>query len=56
VLYGVDRSTISRAVAEAHRFGLAPAMPPGPRLHTWADAFAYAAARGMKLRTGGSGI
>jgi hypothetical protein len=58
VMYGVDRSTISRAVAEVRPLlaGRGYATPAGPRLHTLADVFAYAAARGVKLRIDGSEI
>jgi DDE superfamily endonuclease/Helix-turn-helix of DDE superfamily endonuclease len=58
VMYGVDRSAISRAVAEVRPLlaGRGYATPAGPRLHTLADVFAYAAARGVKLRIDGSEI
>jgi len=58
VLYGVDRSTVTRAVAEVRPLlaGRGYATPAGPRLHTLADVFAYAAARGVKLRIDGSEI
>jgi hypothetical protein len=54
VMYGVHRSTISRAVTEVRPLlaGRGYATPAGPRLHTLADVFAYAAARGVKLRIG----
>lgn len=58
VMYQVDRSTISRAVTEVRPLlaGRGYATPAGPRLHTLADVFAYAAARGVKLRLDGSEI
>jgi DDE superfamily endonuclease/Helix-turn-helix of DDE superfamily endonuclease len=58
VMYQVSRPTISRAVAEVRPLlaGRGYATPAGPRLHTLADVFAYAAARGVKLRIDGSGI
>jgi hypothetical protein len=58
VLYGVDRSTVTRAVREIRpllaRRG--HATPAGPRLHTLADVFAYAAARGVELRLDGTEV
>jgi len=54
VLYGVDRSTITRAVHEIRpllaKRGFAVPDAPGVRLHTLADVFAYAAAEGVTLR------
>jgi hypothetical protein len=46
-MYGVHRSTITRAVREIRPLlaGRGYATPAGPRLHTLADVFAYAAAR-----------
>ena len=50
VLYGVDRSTITRAVGEIRPLlaarGFAVPGEAGVRLRTLADVFAYAAARG----------
>ncbi len=58
VMYGVDRSTLTRAVREIRpllaRRGYA--TPAGPRLHTLADVFAYAAAHGIALRADGSEV
>jgi hypothetical protein len=58
VFYGVDRSTITRAVQEIRPLlaarGLAVPGHPGLRLHTLADVFAYAAAEGVTLRADGS--
>jgi hypothetical protein len=58
VMYRVSRPTISRAVAEVRPLlaGRGYATPAGPRLHTLADVFAYAAARGVKLRIDASEI
>jgi hypothetical protein len=58
VMYRVDRSTISRAVAEVRPLlaGRGYATPQGRRLHTLADVFAYAAAHGIRLRLDGSEI
>ncbi len=58
VLYGVDRSTITRAIHElrpllAKRGFAVPGMP-GVRLRTLADVFAYAAACGVELRLDGT--
>jgi hypothetical protein len=58
VLYGVDRSTITRAFHQvrpllAQRGFAIPAMP-GVRLHTLADVFAYAATEGIDLRLDGT--
>jgi hypothetical protein len=58
VLYGVDRSTITRAVHEIRpllaRRGFAVPGMPGVRLRTLADVFAYAAAAGIELRLDGT--
>ncbi len=58
VMYGVDRSTITRAVRQVRPLlaGRGYATPVGRRLHTLADVFAYAAACGIKLRLDGSEI
>jgi hypothetical protein len=58
VLYGVDRSTITRAVHEirpllAKRGCAVPGMP-GVRLRTLADVVAYAQAEGVQLRLDGT--
>ncbi|MEV8100782.1 transposase family protein [Kitasatospora sp. NPDC085879] len=54
LLFGVDRSTITRAVAEIRsllaRRGFAAPDQPGIRLRTLADVFAYAQAEGVVLR------
>lgn len=54
LLFGVDRSTVSRAVAEIRGLlaarGFAVPDGPGVRLRTLADVFAYAAAEGVVLR------
>lgn len=54
LLFGVDRSTITRAVAEIRallaRRGFAVPDRPGIRLRTLADVFAYAQAEGVVLR------
>lgn len=58
VLFGVDRSTVTRAVRQIRpllaRRGYA--TPAGPRLATIADVFAYAAANNVTLRMDGSEI
>jgi hypothetical protein len=58
VLYGVDRATVTRAVGEVRPLlaarGFAVPGMPGVRLHTLADVFAYAAARGVELRIDGT--
>jgi hypothetical protein len=59
-LYGVDRSTVTRAVREirpllANR-GFAVPGEPGVRRRTLADVFAYAAARGVELRIDGTQV
>jgi hypothetical protein len=58
VMYGVHRSTVTRAVRQVRPLlaGRGYATPAGPRLHTLADVFAYAAARGIRLRADGSEI
>jgi hypothetical protein len=58
VLYGVERSTVSKAIAQvlpllANR-GFATG--DGPRLHTLADLIAYAAAHGLTVRLDGTEI
>ena len=57
-MYGVHRSTVTRAVRQVRPLlaGRGYATPAGPRLHTLADVFAYAAARGIGLRADGSEI
>ncbi|MGH9260259.1 MAG: transposase family protein [Acidimicrobiales bacterium] len=60
VFYGVDRSTITRAVHEIRPLlaarGFAVAGQPGLRLRTLADVFAYAAAEGVRLRIDGTEV
>jgi hypothetical protein len=58
VMFGVDRSTVTRAVRQVRPLlaGRGYATPAGPRLHTLADVFAYAAAHGVRLRIDGSEI
>ena len=60
VLYGVDRSTITRAVGEIRPLlaarGFAVPGEPGIRLRTLADVFAYAAERGVTLRLDGTEV
>ena len=56
-MYGVHRSTVTRAVREVRRCWPGGVRHRGrPRLHTLADVFAYAAARGIRLRLDGSEI
>jgi DDE superfamily endonuclease len=59
-LYGVDRSTITRAVREIRPLlaarGFAVPGEPGVRLRTLADVFAYASARGVELRLDGTEV
>jgi hypothetical protein len=59
-LYGVDRSTVTRAVREVRPLlaarGFAVPDRPGLRLRTLADVFAYAAARGTELRIDGTEV
>ena len=54
LLFGVDRSTITRAVGEIRALlaerGCAVPGRPGLRLRTLADVFAYAQAEGVELR------
>lgn len=60
VFYGVDRSTITRAVHEIRPLlaarGFAVPGNPGLRLRTLADVFAYAAAEGVTLRIDGTEV
>ncbi len=58
VMYGVHRSTVTRAVHEIRPLlaGRGYATPAGPRLRTLADVLAYAAAHGVRLRLDGSEI
>jgi DDE superfamily endonuclease/Helix-turn-helix of DDE superfamily endonuclease len=60
LFYGVDRSTITRAVQEIRPLlaarGFAVPGRPGLRLHTLADVFAYAAAEGVTLRVDGTEV
>ncbi|MER5200747.1 helix-turn-helix domain-containing protein [Streptomyces sp. NPDC002755] len=59
VFYGVDRSTVTRAVHEIRPLlaarGFAVPGEAGLRLHTLADVFAYATAKGVELRLDGTG-
>jgi hypothetical protein len=54
LFYGVDRSTVTRAVHEIRPLlaarGFAVPGSPGLRLRTLADVFAYAASHGVELR------
>jgi hypothetical protein len=54
LLFGVDRSTVSRAIAEVRGLlatqGFAVPDRPSVRLRTLADVFAYAQAEGVRLR------
>ncbi|GAA1265609.1 hypothetical protein GCM10009646_61590 [Streptomyces aureus] len=60
VFYGVDRSTITRAVHEVRPLlaarGFAVPGEPHVRLHTLADVFAYARAKGVELRLDGTEV
>lgn len=60
VFYGVDRSTITRAVGEVRPLlaarGFAAPGTGGLRLRSLADVFAYAAAEGVKLRIDGTEV
>src|SRR5206468_7373274 len=60
VFYGVDRSTITRAVHEIRPLlaarGFAVPGKPELRLRTLADVFAYAAAEGVELRLDGTEV
>ncbi|MEU0254183.1 transposase family protein [Streptomyces sp. NPDC006184] len=57
-LYGLERSTITRAIGEIRPLlaerGFAVPGRPGVRLRTPADVFAYAQAEGVKLRIDGT--
>ena len=59
-LYGVDRSTVTRAVREIRPLlaarGFAVPGQPGLRLRTLADVFGYAAAEGVQLRIDGTEV
>ena len=59
-LYGVDRSTVTRAVREIRPLlaarGFAVPGEPAVRLRTLADVFAYAADRGVTLRIDGTEV
>ncbi len=60
VFYGVDRSTITRAVHEIRPLlaarGFAVPERPDLRIRTLADVFAYAAAEGVELRLDGTEV
>lgn len=60
VFYGVDRSTVTRAVHEVRPLlaarGFAVPGQPDLRLRTLADVFAYAAAEGGHLRVDGTEV
>jgi hypothetical protein len=60
MIYGVDRSTVTRAVREIRPLlaarGFAVPAEPGIRLKTLADLFAYAAARGVTIRLDGTEV
>jgi hypothetical protein len=60
VIYGVDRSTVTRAVGEIRPLlaarGFAVPGEPGLRLRTLADVFAYAASRGVTIRLDGTEV
>jgi len=60
LFYGVDRSTITRAVGEIRPLlaarGFAVPGNSGLRLRTLADVFAYAAAEGVHLRIDGTEV
>jgi hypothetical protein len=60
VFYGVNRSTVTRAVHEIRPLlaarGFAVPGKPGVRLKTLADVFAYAAAEGIELRIDGTEV
>jgi hypothetical protein len=60
VFFGVDRSTITRAVHEIRPLlaarGFAVPGAPGVRLRTLADVFAYAASQGVRLRVDGTEV
>ena len=60
LFYGVDRSTITRAVHEVRPLlaarGFAVPGQPDLRLRTLADVFAYAASQGVELRIDGTEV
>ncbi len=58
VMYGVHRSTVTRAVHEVRPLlgGRGYATPQGRRLRTLADVLAYASAHSVRLRIDGSEI
>jgi len=60
VIYGVDRSTVTRAVREIRPLlaarGFAVPGEPGLRLRTLADVFAYAASRDVTIRLDGTEV
>jgi len=60
VIYGVDRSTVTRAVREIRPLlaarGFAVPGESGLRLRTLADVFAYAASRGVTIRLDGTEV
>jgi hypothetical protein len=60
VLFGVDRSTVTRAVGEVRRSpaerGFAVPDRSGLRLRTLEDVFAYGRAEGVELRLDATGI
>jgi hypothetical protein len=60
LFYGVDRSTVTRAVHEIRPLlaarGFAVPGAPGLRLATLADVFAYAASQGVHLRIDGTEV
>ncbi|MBV9022418.1 MAG: transposase [Streptomycetaceae bacterium] len=60
LFYGVDRSTITRAVHEVRPLlaarGFAVPGSPDLRLRTLADVFAYAASQGVELRIDGTEV
>lgn len=60
VFYGVDRSTVTRAVHEIRPLlaarGFAVPGEAGLRLHTLTDVFAYATAKGVELRLDGTEV
>jgi hypothetical protein len=58
VAFGVDRSTVTRAIGQIRPLlaNRGCAVPAGVRLHTLADVFGYAAAEGIRLRLDGTEI
>jgi hypothetical protein len=60
LFYGVDRSTVTRAVHEIRPLlaarGFAVPGEAGVRPHTLADVFAYAATKGVELRLDGTEV